>query len=192
MVKASKSNSLKVFSILLILFFLLVISIGTYKYLSNPPSQKKIQQQNQKSYTDNKYDFSFKYPSSWNLKTEYDWLYFVSPDYKTTGEREFVVSGYLLEVKIFTAENAGGRISSFSSNLKSAKEAVGEIGGNYKIVKVDGIDTVVSDLKTHGSYINASVFKNQKEYFFRLNAINEDEPEVIELFDSILSSIRIE
>ena len=143
-----------------------------------------------------KYDdanFSMQYPNLWKTSTKNDqpeWVFFTSSDFKlpqTEGPGPSAESGYLLEVRIAKSRPE----ESFSNSLKNAKEALGAIGGTYTVIKIDGKDAILSDQKTHGTYIAATTFSGGKTYYFRLNAVDENKPEVKDLFNTILSTINI-
>ncbi|MDQ2972901.1 MAG: hypothetical protein M3Q79_00250 [bacterium] len=78
----------------------------------------------------------------------------------------------------------------FENIVKSSKEAMGSIGGSYEVIKIDGNDAILTTLKTHGTYIDGVTFKNDKQYFFRLNAVDETKPEVKELINAILETVQ--
>lgn len=143
-----------------------------------------------KAYEDS--NLSLQHPANWRSETKSDspeWVYFKSPDY-SQAEGELgpsVAAGYWLEVRVAKTEGD----ASYENDLKTAPEAQKAHGGSYETVKIDGHNAVLSDTKTHGTYMDARAYYKGNDYYFRLNAPDEDKPEVKALFLSILETVRL-
>lgn len=138
-------------------------------------------------------NLKLQHPDKWTSYTEKDqpeWTFFKSPDFKAPsgeGPGPTAEAGYLLEVRVAKSEGT----ESYEEDLKNAPLAQEAHGGSYKTIKIDGRNAILSDTKSHGTYLYATTYANGKTYYVRLNAPDEDKPEVKELFNAILSTIQI-
>jgi Tfp pilus assembly protein PilV len=109
------------------------------------------------------------HPKTWTASVEQNGnrLDLKSADFEI-GTEEYVAvnNGELLEIFVNSSE------SNIDSLLSSLKEAQSAHGGEYKEIKVDGERAVFSTIKTHGSHVNAFVYKNGNEYLFRYDTVN--------------------
>jgi hypothetical protein len=143
------------------------------------------------------------YPNSWRQfkpkSSTSSTASFVSKDYQEADELgPSVVSGYWLEIFAFGTvatheeEVAQASYSSFDEHLNYLQTTEQACGGDYHTSTMDALPAVVSTIKCHGSYIEAYVYKNNKEYIFRLNSLDESNSENKKLFDNILSTVVID
>ncbi len=138
-------------------------------------------------------NLSLQYPDKWVQYKENDrpeWIFFKSPDYKSPpgeGPGATAEAGYWLEIRVAKSETW----ESYEEDLKNAPTGQQNHGGSYETIKIDGHNAVLSDTKTHGTYWYATSYSNGKIYYFRLNAADEDKPEVKELFKLILETVKI-
>lgn len=117
-----------------------------------------------------------------------EWTHFMSPEYVPANDTgPSTKAGYWLEVRVGEA----GTGDSYQNDLAKAKAASEALGGSYETITVDGQKAVLSDTKTHGTYWSVNVYKGNKNYLFRLNAPDEDKPEVKQLFASILGTVKL-
>lgn len=134
---------------------------------------------------------SLQYPKDWQQFNESDkpeWIFIKSPDYLPATEiGNSVKAGYLLEVSVTESET----YESYTEDLKNAAVAQENHGGTYETIKIDGQNAILSNTKTHGTFWHATTYYNGNTYFFRLNALDESQPEVKKLFESILVTVRI-
>ncbi len=136
---------------------------------------------------------TMKYPETWkqvDKPGETDTVHFVSADYVAPGEDgPSVTAGYSLDVmvsKTLSYDSHAAMVVAY----KETKEAAA-CGGDYQEITIDGEKAVLSDMKCHGSDITAVAIKDGTEYFFRLNSLDEDKPEVRTLFNQILSTVTL-
>jgi hypothetical protein len=132
-----------------------------------------------------------KYPQKWTQYIRADqpeWIFFKSHDYEPATELgPSTKAGYLLEVsRSKSLDN-----ESYEEDFKNAPLAQEAHGGSYESIQIDGHNAVLSNTKTHGTYWYAKVYLNNKTYLFRLNAPDENKPEVKELFKAILSTVKV-
>lgn len=136
-------------------------------------------------------NLSLQHPDNWTSYREDDqpdWVFFKSPDYVPATELgPSVKAGQWLEIRVAKSES----YESYEEDLKNAPIGQENHGGTYESIKIDGHNTILSDTKTHGTFWRATTYYNGKTYFFRLNVIDEDKPEVKELFKTILSTVKI-
>lgn len=138
-------------------------------------------------------NLQLQHPDNWKTYTKTDqpeWVFIQSPDFiepQAEGPGPSAEAGYLLEV--YVSKTLPGE--SFESALQGAKDGEGVVGGSYEVIKIDGIDAILSDQKTHGTFLTATTYKNGNTYYFRLNAVDEDKPEVKSLFATILETVDI-
>ena len=138
-------------------------------------------------------NLAIQYLGSWTPykdKTRPEWAFFKSKDFvEATKIGPSAEAGYQLEVRVSRADDP----SSFNDHLTQVKKAYekGGCGGDYEVIKIDGEQAIKSDMKCSGTEIFAILYKNGNEYFFRLNSLDEDKPEVRELFTSILNTVEI-
>lgn len=144
-----------------------------------------------KLYEDN--NLTVQYPDSWTPYKESEqpeWVFFKSTDFVPATELgPSVKAGYQLEIRVGNAEGT----STFDESLSQAKKAKedGDCGGDYEVIKIDGNQAIKSDMKCEGTAIYATLYKNGTAYLFRLNSLDEDKPEVRELFTNILNTVNI-
>lgn len=142
-------------------------------------------------YTDS--NLSLQYPDAWTPYKEADqpeWIFFKSPDFIPATELgPSVKAGYQLEIRVAQAQGT----TTFEEDLSQTKKAKesGGCGGDYEVIKIDGNQAIKSDIKCHGTEISARLYQNGKEYFFRLNSLDEDKPETRDLFTTILETVSI-
>lgn len=138
-------------------------------------------------------DLSIQYPKEWTQYQEDEspeWFLFKSPDFiapSQDGPGPTAESGYLLEVRISQSESW----ESYEEDLENAPISLQNHGGTYEKITIDRHNAILSDIKTHGTYWNATAYNNNKTYYFRLNAPDEDKPEVKELFKSLLETVKL-
>lgn len=136
---------------------------------------------------------TFTYPGSWSSAGEEGSVKtFKSADYKAPSEKGFGPSaeaGYLLEYQTSTKIDAA--YQTYEQAITSLKEAEEALGGSFETLKVDGQNAVITDIKSHGTYLEAYVFRADYVYFFRLNATDEDKPEVKSLLKEILAGVKL-
>ncbi len=156
-----------------------------------PKSNKSAVKEGYKIYEDD--NLAIQYPDSWTPYKESgqpEWAYFKSTDFVPATELgPSVIAGYQLEIKVAKSEGS----SSFEENLNQTKKAKedGDCDGDYEVIKIDGNQAIKSDMKCHGTEIYATTYKNGIAYFFRLNSLDEDKPEVRALFTGILNTVVI-
>jgi hypothetical protein len=133
---------------------------------------------------------SIQYPRGWSAGSRSDepeWVYLASADYnppQSTTEGPSVTAGYLLEMRVSKTLPK----ESFSQSLEQAKNAK---GGNYKVIKIDGNEALLSTQKKSGTFRWAMTFHNEKTYYFKLNTLNENNPKVKALFTAILQTVKL-
>lgn len=145
--------------------------------------------------------FSLGYPNNWRqFKPEMgagSTASFVSEDFVAAdGLGASVSAGYWLEVFVSSTEANGEDVApaSFSSYDAHMKYLQGDqaCGGDYHASSIDGLPAIISTIKCHGSYEEAYVYKNSKEYQFRLYSPDEKKPEAKELLKNILSTVVLD
>lgn len=136
-------------------------------------------------------NLSLQYPDNWKSYKEADqpnWVFFKSPDYVPATELgPSVEAGQWLAIEIYKSANR----ESYEEDLKIAQNGQVDYGGTYETIKIDGHNAILSNIKTHGTYWDATAYYNGKTYYFRLAVIDETKPEVKELFKTILSTVKI-
>jgi prepilin-type N-terminal cleavage/methylation domain-containing protein len=138
-------------------------------------------------------DLYLQYPDTWEqyeLADQVGTVYFKSPDFKAPtaeGPGPTALAGYMLELITLDELLPEDNFENYVKNLGGPERG---IGGDFSEIKIDGNDAVLSDIKTHGTYIEGITFKNEKQFIFRLNAVDEDKPEVKELITTLLGSVQ--
>ncbi len=157
-------------------------------------SNNQTQDNQSETRLDNRYensDVSFSYPAEWSEQNsnQAEWAYFESADYEEPEEGlgPSVAAGYLLEVQV----TASGENESYQQEIENSRATEGNIGGSFEQIVIDDNPAILSTLKTHGTYITAKTFYNDKTYLFRLNAVDENDPETRELFSQILQTVQL-
>ncbi len=156
-----------------------------------PREESTTSKQEFRTYEDDK--LLLQYPKDWSDRKEGDQaglIFFVSPDFKEPegdGPGPTAAAGYKLQVSVRESES----YESYESDLKNAPTAQENHGGFYETIKIDGNNAILSDTKTHGTYIYATTYKNGNTYRFTLHAVDEDKPEVRELFESMLDTVNL-
>ena len=139
---------------------------------------------------------SLKYPQDWkqrDYENQHDStlrVFFESPDWIPYSDEggPSENQGYLLQVHI----SSPGDFKGFDEHLSHLKNTEQGCGGEYKTIEIDDLPAIFSDIKCHGTYTHATVYKNDKSYYFRLHSVDEDDPEHIKLFNNILSSVELD
>ena len=136
-------------------------------------------------------NITFAYPDTWTIETREnspEWVYFKSADYVEPLEDSPVIrAGYWLELRVAPARSD----QSYAKDLEAAPTGQEMHGGTYETIKIDGSDAVLSNTKSHGAFWYATAYHNDNAYYFRLNAVDEDKPEVKELFKSVLATVEL-
>lgn len=138
-------------------------------------------------------DLSLKYLADWSVDpSETKFVSIKSADFKandadSSGLGAAVTAGYWLTAHILPT----GEFDSYASDLENAPSKKDENGGFYEVLKIDGNNAVLSNSKTHGSYLYAKAYKNGKTYSFTLHAVDDDATETKQVFKVILESVKI-
>ncbi len=136
---------------------------------------------------------TMKYPETWKQQeklNETDSVYFASADYLAPEmEGPNVKAGYSLDVMVTKTLSYNSHAAMVAA-YKDTKDAAA-CGGDYQEITIDGEKAILSDMKCHGTDLVAIAIKDGTEYFFRLNSLDEDKPEVRMLFNQILSTVTL-
>jgi len=140
-------------------------------------------------------DMNLKHPETWAVSAELEnseeEVNIVSPDFIDVRDLgPSVGAGHRLELDKFTIDETS--FKSYEEHLTYLGNMEDECDGDYATTQVGGLPSVVSDIKCHGSYRSAYVYKDNHYYVISLHALDEDTTEFKQLFATILDTVTFE
>ncbi len=170
------------------------------EYIPNVTQNKVDPYARWKTYHNDKYGFSIKYPEGWKTidMNQNDIIGFASADIKFPNAEEGQLNLNPLRgswLELYAGKNVAhedGSKDSYESDLKTNSEAVKAFSGNYKTIKIDGYNAIWSTISPEGSYIEANTYANNNYYLFRFNVPDEENKKSQDLFKKILASVDLE
>lgn len=169
-------------------FFATMQPFGENGGSSNDTTQAKSLKAGYKLYEGKGY--SLQYPQAWTSNknsVEKESVAFASNDYAIEGKEGGIANGYLLEVIVSPVQKG----ISYDADLKYARDMQEAKKGSYETVTVDGTKSVLSDTKSQGAYWDASVYRDDKAYYFRLNAADNKKADAKKQLKDILATVDI-